>query len=74
MKTIIEGIKVDNITPTYKQMSQLSNALNTKHIHNNGSLQIKCNIKIQPHEVRKIVRDILECSFSQIRIKYHEKN
>jgi len=72
-KTYINGIKVSGISPSYKQMIDISEVFKTQDIHNNGDLQIKCFIKMQPHNARFKIQEILNCSFTQIRVKYHEK-
>ena len=74
MKTYVSWIEVSNVRPTYKQMIDISKAFNTDNIHNNGKLTVHCLVKMQAFEARALIKEILNCSFSDIRTKYHEKN
>ena len=73
MKTYVVWIEVTDVKPTYKQESQLMEFFKPKKFKVNGSLIITCMKKTQPFEARRVVSDILNCSNTQIRIKYHEK-
>lgn len=74
MKIVVTGIKVEGVTPSFSQMSELSSYLCTRNIENNGSLKIRCAIRKQPFDVRFKVAEILKCSTSQIYTEYHEKD
>jgi hypothetical protein len=74
MKCVVTGVKVEGAHVSFEQRNALANALCTQNIINNGSLKIHCRIRKQPFNVRNIVREILECSYSQIYIEYHEKD
>lgn len=72
-KTIIVGISVHSCYPTYKQMIAIANEFMTDRIENNGNLQVRCFIEMNLTTARVKIRDILDCKFSQIRVKYHEE-
>lgn len=72
--TYISGIKIDNVKPTFEQLNQLSRLFNTKDIDNSNGVQIKCLIRMNTILARCEIKKILNCSYSQIRVKIHEKD
>ena len=75
MKTYISRIKIINVKPKYKEIDIIMKKLKVRHLaEEDGGIQIKCLIKMQPHDVRMFLTELLNCSNTQIRIEYHEKN
>jgi hypothetical protein len=74
MNTYVTYFKVSNIKPTYKQVDQLAKVFGTEKIQYGKDLIGRCLKKMQAHDARMKIKEILNCSFEDINIKYHGKD
>jgi hypothetical protein len=66
------GIKVFKSNAKYQQLKRIEERVNSEHIINNGTIAIKCDIKAELEPLRNELATILECSVSDIVMKYEE--
>jgi len=64
-------VTIQKRNANFAELHKLSEILNTKEIKTNGKIVVKTDLECDIHDIRKQIKEAMNCSYSEILCTYN---